>query len=318
MRAGAQLSDADKTTLRALNQEESKLTTDFRNKLLAATKAGALVVDDSAQLDGFSDGEIAAAAEAAKQRGLAGKWVHSAAEHDAAAGAGVAEESRGARAALHRVDHARRARRCERHARDRQAPRAAPRARRRSCWASRTTPRMRSTTRWRRRRTNAIKLLTDLVPAATAKARCEAAQMQALIDKQKGGFKLAPWDWQYYAEQVRKAQYDLDESQLKPYFELDRVLQDGVFFAANQLYGLTFKERKDIPVYQPDVRVFEVFDADGKSLALFYARLLQARQQERRRVDGHLRRPVRTDRNEAGGLQRRQLHASPRRASRRC
>jgi len=118
---------------------------------------------------------------------------------------------------------------------------------------------------------SALKLLTDMVPAATGKARSEAAQMQALIDKQNGGFKLAPWDWQYYSEQVRKAQYDLDESQLKPYFELNRVLQDGVFFAANKLYGLTFKERKDIPTYHPDVRVFEVTDADGKPLALFYA-----------------------------------------------
>src|ERR1035437_2444604 len=94
--------------------------------------------------------------------------------------------------------------------------------------------------------------------------------MQALIDKEDGNFKLAPWDWQYYSEQVRKAQYALDESQLKPYFELNNVLQNGVFYAANQLYGLTFKERKDIPVYQPDVRVFEVFEKDGKSMALFY------------------------------------------------
>ncbi len=94
--------------------------------------------------------------------------------------------------------------------------------------------------------------------------------MQALIDAQHGGFTLQPWDWQYYAEQVRKAQYALDESQIKPYFELNRVLQDGVFYAANQLYGLTFKERKDLPVYQPDVRVFEVFDADGTSIGLFY------------------------------------------------
>jgi len=117
----------------------------------------------------------------------------------------------------------------------------------------------------------ALKLLQGIVPAATAKARSEAAQMQALIDKQGGGFKLAPWDWQYYSEQVRKAQYDLDESQLKPYFELDNVLRNGVFFAANKLYGITFKERKDIPVYQPDVRVFEVTDSDGKPLALFYA-----------------------------------------------
>src|SRR5256885_8726949 len=91
-----------------------------------------------------------------------------------------------------------------------------------------------------------------------------------MINKRRGGFKLAPWDWQYYAEQVRKAEYALDETQLEPYFELDRVLKDGVFFAANRLYGLTFKQRTDLPVYHPDVRVFEVFDADGTSLALWY------------------------------------------------
>ena len=107
---------------------------------------------------------------------------------------------------------------------------------------------------------------------------------------------------------MRKAEYDLDESQVKPYFELDRVLQDGVFFAANKLYGITFKERKDIPVYHPDVRVFEVFDADGKPLALFYADYFTRDEQERRRVDGQLRRPVAAARHEAGGLQRRQLH----------
>src|SRR5438552_3393193 len=116
----------------------------------------------------------------------------------------------------------------------------------------------------------AIKLLSDLVPAATAQARREAEKLQTMINKRRGGFKLAPWDWQYYAEQVRKAEYALDETQLEPYFELDRVLKDGVFFAANRLYGLTFKQRTDLPVYHPDVRVFEVFDADGTSLALWY------------------------------------------------
>jgi peptidyl-dipeptidase Dcp len=94
--------------------------------------------------------------------------------------------------------------------------------------------------------------------------------MQALIDAEKGGFKLEPWDWQFYAERVRKAEYALDETQIKPYFELDRVLRDGVFFAANKLYGLTFTERKDIPVYHPDVRLFEVANADGSPMALFY------------------------------------------------
>jgi peptidyl-dipeptidase Dcp len=109
-----------------------------------------------------------------------------------------------------------------------------------------------------------------LVPAASAKAAAEAKDIQAVIDAQKGGFTLEPWDWEFYSEQVRKAKYDLDEAQVKPYFELNNVLQNGVFYAANQLYGLTFKERKDIPVYNPDVRVFEVFDANGKPLALFY------------------------------------------------
>ena len=115
-----------------------------------------------------------------------------------------------------------------------------------------------------------MKFMFALVPAATANAVAEAKDIQALIDEQKGGFKLQPWDWNYYSEQVRKAKYDIDEAQVEPYFELNNVLENGVFYAANQLYGLTFKERKDIPVYNPDMRVFEVFDADGKPLALLY------------------------------------------------
>ena len=117
----------------------------------------------------------------------------------------------------------------------------------------------------------AMKLLDSLVPGATAKARGEAADMQAIIDRQKGGFKLASYDWNLYAEQVRAQKYALDEGQTRPYFEIDRVLRDGVFFAATMLYGVTFKERHDLPLYQPDVRTFEVFDADGAPIALFYA-----------------------------------------------
>ncbi len=116
----------------------------------------------------------------------------------------------------------------------------------------------------------AVKFMDSLVPGTTAKAAAEAKDIQDVIDAQKGGFTLQPWDWEFYSEQVRKAKYDLDESQIKPYFELNNVLQNGVFYAATQLYGITFKERTDIPVYQPDVRVFEVFDADGKPLALWY------------------------------------------------
>jgi peptidyl-dipeptidase Dcp len=116
----------------------------------------------------------------------------------------------------------------------------------------------------------AIKFMDSLVPGTTAKAHSEATDIQNLIDSQKGGFQLQPWDWEFYSDQVRKAKFDLDESQIKPYFELNNVLENGVFYAANQLYGITFKERKDIPVYQSDVRVFEVTDADGKPLALWY------------------------------------------------
>ncbi len=109
-----------------------------------------------------------------------------------------------------------------------------------------------------------------LVPAATARAAKEASDIQVVIDAQKGGFQVQPWDWEFYSDQVRKAKYDIDEAEVRPYFELNRVLQDGVFYAAHELYGISFKERHDIPVYQPEVRVYEVTDADGKPLALFY------------------------------------------------
>ncbi len=117
---------------------------------------------------------------------------------------------------------------------------------------------------------NAIALMARIAEPATRKAAVEAADMQQLVDQQHGGFQLEPWDWQYYAEQVRSARYNLDESQVRPYFELDSVLVNGVFFAANRLYGFTFKRRTDLPVYEPTVRVFEVFDHDT-SLGLFYA-----------------------------------------------
>ncbi len=269
VRAGAQLSSADQTRLRALNQEESKLTTDFGNHLLAATKAGALVIDNVSDLDGFSPAEIASAADAAKQRGLTGKWVirlQNTTQHPAQAELkNRAVRERLFIASTTRAEHG--------DANDTRAivkRLAQLRAERAKLLGFPTYSAYALDNQMSKTPQNAEKLLTDLVPAATARARSEAAQMQALIDKEGGNFKLAPWDWQYYSEQVRKAQYALDENQLKPYFELNNVLQNGVFYAANQLYGLTFKERKDLPVYQPDVRVFEVFDKDGKSMALFY------------------------------------------------
>ena len=116
----------------------------------------------------------------------------------------------------------------------------------------------------------AVRFVEALAPASAANAAREAKDVQVLIDSQKGGFSVQPWDWDYYSQQVRKAKYALDESQVEPYFELSNVLQNGVFYAARELYGITFKERKDVPVYHPDVRVFEVIDADGSPLALWY------------------------------------------------
>jgi peptidyl-dipeptidase Dcp len=270
VRAGANLSESDKAKLRQLNQEESRLITDFQNKLLAATKAGAIVVDDVKDLDGFSEGEIAAAADAAKQRGLAGKWViplQNTTQHPA-------QQSLRNRALRQRLFEASTTRTEHGDANDTRATikrLAQLRAERAKLLGYPNFSAYALDNQMAQNPANATKLLTDLVPASVAKAKSEIRQMQALIDKEGGNFKLAPWDYQYYAEQVRKAQYALDESQIKPYFELNNVLQNGVFYAANKLYGITFKERKDLPVWNPDVRVFEVFDNDGKSMALFYA-----------------------------------------------
>jgi peptidyl-dipeptidase Dcp len=270
VRAGANLSDADKEALKKLNQEEASLQTDFQNRLLAATKAGALVIDDVKLLDGMSPSEIAAAEAAAKQRGLTGKWViplQNTTQHPAQ----TSLKNRSVRERLFMASTMRAEHNDSNDTRSDVKRLAQLRADKAKLLGFPTYSAYALDNQMAKNPENAIRLLTNLVPASVARAHTEIADMQKLIDSEKGGLKLAPWDYQYYAEQVRKQRYSMDESQLKPYFEINRVLQDGVFFAANKLYGLTFKERKDIPVYHPDVRVFEVFDADGKSMALFYA-----------------------------------------------
>ncbi|MDE3059167.1 MAG: M3 family metallopeptidase [Bacteroidota bacterium] len=269
VRAGALLSEADKKKLRELNQEESKLVTSFQNRLLAATKAGALVIDGKQELDGLSEAEISAAAEAARQRGLDGKWVLTL-QNTTQQPAQVSLRNRDLREKLFRASTLRAEHADSNDTRQIILRLAELRIEKAKLLGYPTYADYILADDMAKTPEAAIKLLTDLVPATTKKAESEAAKMQALVDKQGGNFKLEPWDWQYYAEQVRKAEYALDDNQIKPYFELNRVLEDGVFYAANQLYGLTFKERKDIPVYNPDVRVFEVFDANGKSIALWY------------------------------------------------
>ena len=269
VRAGALLSKEDKERLRELNQEESKLTTSFQNKLLAATKAGALVIDDKKELEGLSDAEISAAAEAAHQRGLDGKWVLTL-QNTTQQPAQASLKDRAVRERLFRASTLRAEHGDANDTRQVILRLAELRIEKAKLLGYPTYAAYVLADRMAKTPDAAIKLLTDMVPAASAKARGEAQKMQALIDKEHGGFKLEPWDWQYYAEQVRKAEYALDDAQIRPYFELNRVLEDGIFYAANQLYGLSFKERNDIPVYNPDVRVFEVFDSDGSSIGLWY------------------------------------------------
>ncbi|MGA9118306.1 MAG: M3 family metallopeptidase [Bacteroidota bacterium] len=269
VRAGALLSEGDKKRLRELNQEESKLVTNFQNHLLAATKAGGLVIDDRKELEGLSEADISAAAEAAHQRGLDGKWVL-ALQNTTQQPAQASLRNRTVRERLFLASADRAEKGDSNDTRQNIQRLAELRVERANLLGYPNFAAYVIADDMAKTPAAATKLLTDLVPATTTKAQSEAAKMQGLIDREQAGFKLKAWDWQYYAEKVRAEEYALDDSQIKPYFELNRVLEDGVFYAANQLYGLTFKERKDIPVYAPDVRVFEVFDHDGSSIALWY------------------------------------------------
>jgi peptidyl-dipeptidase Dcp len=268
VRSGAMLSEDDKTRLKALNQEASKLGTQFRERVLAGVNAGAIVVDNKSQLDGLPESDIAAAAERAKAKGLEGKWVL-ALQNTTQQPALTYLKNRALR---QRILNASLQRNIggENDTTGIISRIAQIRAERAKILGFSSYAAFNLADEMAKTPEAAIKLMTDLVPATAAKTRAEAAKMQKLIDAEGGGFTLGPEDWSYYAEQVRKAEFDLDEGQVRPYFEIDNVLRNGVFFAATKLYGITFKERKDIPVYQPDIRVFEVFEADGKPLALFY------------------------------------------------
>jgi len=270
VRSGAQLNEADKTALRALNQEQSKLTTQFRDRVLADTNAEAIVIDDKSMLDGLPESDIAAAAERAKGHDdMKGKWLLTL-QNTTQQPPQTYLKNRDLRKRLFEASIAR-----GNHGGDNDTKAiitrlAQLRAQRAKLLGYPTYADYNLDDEMSKTPANAIKLMTDMVPAATAKARAEAARMQKLIDEQKGGFTLEPYDWQFYAEQVRKNEFDLDEGQVRPYFEISNVLQNGVFYAATKLYGITFKERHDLPVYQSDVRVFDVIDSDGKPLALFY------------------------------------------------
>jgi peptidyl-dipeptidase Dcp len=266
--AGANLSAADKEQLKKLNQEASSLSDAFSQRLLAATKAGAYSTADKSALAGLSDAQLAAAAQAAKQRGAAGYLVPL--QNTTQQPALLSLSVRTTRESIYGNSWNRSEHGDANDTRELIVRLAQLRAQRARLLGFPSHAAWKLSDQMAKTPQATLDFMDALVPVATAKAAREAKDIQGVIDAQHGGFGLQPWDWNFYGEQVRKTKYDLDEAQIKPYFELDSVLQNGVFFAAKQLYGITFKERRDIPVYEPDVRVFDVIDADGKPLALFY------------------------------------------------
>lgn len=265
---GANLSAANKTKLKKLNEEESTLQNSFRSKLLGATKEMAFTTTDKNALKGLSAAQLEAAAEAAKERKVEGYLLplqNTTQQPILSSLANRATRQAVFQASWNRAEHG-----GANDTRETVARLAKLRAEKGKLLGFPSYAAWNLEDQMAKTPDAAVKFMDALVPASTAKAMVEGKDIQAVIDAQKGGFQLQPWDWEFYSEQVRKAKYDIDEDQVKPYFEVNNVLENGVFYAATQLYGITFKERKDIPVYNLDVRVFEVFESNGKPLALWY------------------------------------------------
>ncbi|MBN8799432.1 MAG: M3 family metallopeptidase, partial [Stenotrophomonas nitritireducens] len=267
------LSDADKAKLKNMNAELARLGTKFSQNVLAEVNASYIVVDDVKQLDGLSAGQIAAAAEAAKARKLDGKYVI-ALLNTTGQPALTNLTDRALRQKIHETSVSRGSKGGEYDNTALVSRIMTLRAQKAALmgFPNYAAYGLGNQTAKTPEAVNAM--LGQLAPAAVANARREAADLQAMIDREqkaagKPGFELQPWDWAFYSEKVRQAKYNFDESQLKPYFELKNVLENGVFFAAGKEFGLSFKQRTDLPVYHDDVTVYDVFDADGSQLAIF-------------------------------------------------
>ena len=269
--AGAKLSDVDKARLKELNEEESTLSNAFSRKLLAATKAGAYVTADKAALAGMSDAQVAATASPGAGKPVAGLpgWMIML-QNTTQQPLLEQLSMRTTRQALFDQSWTRAEKGDDNDTRATIQRLAQVRAEKGKLLGFDTYAGWKLENQMAKTPEAALKFMDALVPAATARAGREQKDIQDVIDQQHGGFQVAPWDWEFYAEKVRKAKYDLDETQVRPYFEINNVLENGVFYAATKLYGITFKERHDLPVWAPAVRVFEVFNADGSHLAIFY------------------------------------------------
>jgi peptidyl-dipeptidase Dcp len=268
VRAGAKLGEAEKERLRAINGELATLQTRYSQNVLREVNASGVLVDTREELAGLSDDAISAAAEAAKAAGHEGRFLI-ALQNTTGQPPLASLQNRELRQRIFEASINRGSRGGEFDNREILARVVALRAERAILLghpnhASYVLEDATAGT------TTAVNdMLGRLAPPAVANARREAAAMQKIIDAEGGGFQLAAWDWDFYADKLRKQLYDFDSEALRPYFELDNVLEKGVFFAANQLFGITFKERSDLPVYHPDVRTWDVFDADGSHLAIF-------------------------------------------------
>jgi peptidyl-dipeptidase Dcp len=269
VRAGAKLNAADQATLRGMNTELSSAETKYSELQIKEMNAGAVTVDNVADLAGMSDSDIAAAVATATARGQSGKWVialvNTTTQPSLAYLSNRALREKIYRASVSRGHHG------GEFDTTKLIPRIAQlRAQRAKLLGFTSAAQFILDDQMAKTPEAAMKLLTQMAAPTVAHAKAEAAELQKAIDAEKGGFKLQPWDWQYYSEKVRKAKYALDDAQIRPYFEMNRVLTDGVFFAAHQMYGVTIKPRTDLPGYEPDVKVWEVFDADGSSIGLLY------------------------------------------------
>lgn len=268
VRAGAQLNEADKTYLRALNAELATLHTTFAQNVLKETNASAVLVETRAELDGLSDNAIAAAASAAKAAGHEGKYLIRLL-NTTGQPALASLKNRTLRQRLFEASVTRNSRGGEFDNREVIAKIAKVRAERAALLGYAHHAALQIEEQTAGSVENVQRLMAQLAPPAVANARKEAADLQAVIDAEGGGFQLQPWDWDYYSEKVRAARYAFDAAQVRPYFEMNRVLEDGVFYAATQLYGITFHELTDLPKYHEDTRIFEVRNEDGSPLALF-------------------------------------------------
>ena len=268
IRSGAKLSSKEKEQLKSINGKIAVLQTNFSQNILKEVNALAVVVNSREELDGLNDTSIEAAANEANSRGLEGKYVI-ALKNTSSQPVMASLKNRALREKIHKTSLSRGSNGSEFDNREILSKVIKLRAERAQLmgYSNHASYRLESQTAQTPEAVN--ERLTSLAPKALINAKKEASDLQKLIDAENSGFELAAWDWDFYTEKVRSERYSFDASQLKPYFEMNNVLQRGVFYAANQLFGISFKERFDLPVYQEDVRVFEVFNEDGNTLALF-------------------------------------------------